>query len=80
MNDSNRSVSANADVAATLPLANGRLRRLFKTSYAGEPFQALGAKLAHEAVHQDKDDNQNQEVVANTIETMVRGILKLTIV
>ena len=44
---------------------------MFKTSYAGEPFQALSAKLAHEGVHQDKDDNQNEEIAANTIETMV---------
>jgi hypothetical protein len=69
--DFSTDVSASADVAETLVLVNGRLRTLFKTSYAGEPFEALSAKIAHEAIHQDKDDNLNEEVVANTIETMV---------
>jgi len=69
--DFSTDVAANAEVAETLVLSNGRLRTLFKTSYAGEPFQALSAKLAHESVHQDSDDNQNEEVVANTVETMV---------
>ena len=69
--DFSTDVSPTAEVAETLVLDNGRLRTLFKTSYAGEPFQALGAKLAHEGVHQDKDDNQNEEIVANAIETMV---------
>jgi hypothetical protein len=56
----------------------GRLRTVFKPSFAGEPFQALGAILAHEALHQDLvgatpnlPNGQNEEIFTNVVETMV---------
>lgn len=56
----------------------GRLRTLYKTSFQGESFIALSANLAHEAVHQDivgstedLPDGQNEEIFANTIDTIV---------
>lgn len=69
--DFSTDVSPKAEVAETLVLSDGRLRTLFKTSYAGDNFVALGAKLAHEACHQDSDDNLNEEAVVNSIETIV---------
>jgi hypothetical protein len=70
--DFSTEVSNNAEVAETLVVNNGtRLRTLFKTTYAGEPFQALSAWVAHEALHQDTTDGQNEAIVTNIVETMV---------
>lgn len=69
--DFSTDVGPSAEVAETLVLVNGRLRTLFKTSYAGEPFQALSTWIAHEALHQDADAGQNEAIATNVVETMV---------
>jgi hypothetical protein len=50
---------------------DGRLRTIFRPEYDGEPFQVLSAWVAHEALHQDNDFKLQEEVIANTIGTMV---------
>jgi hypothetical protein len=64
-------VSGSAEIAETTRTSTNRLRTLFKTQYVGEPFQVLGAKLAHEAMHQDLVDGVKEEQYVNTVETMV---------
>lgn len=73
-------VSSSAPIAETKGNpTSGRLRTLLKTSFRGEPFQALGAILAHEALHQDAvasassalPNGQNEEIFANVVETLV---------
>jgi len=64
-------VSSSSEFAETKTTSTGRLRTLFRLKYQGEPFQALGAKLAHEAMHQDGDDGVKEEEFVNTVETMV---------
>src|SRR5439155_21699656 len=45
---------ATVEVAKTTPRpSDGRLRTVFKPNFQGEPFQALSAWVAHEALHQD---------------------------
>ena len=60
-----------AEVAETVANTSGRLRTHVKTKYAGEPFQALSAVLAHEVLHQDRQTSRQEEVIANSIETLV---------
>ena len=60
-----------AEVAETVPNNEGRLRTHVKTKYAGEPFQALSAVLAHEVLHQDEQTSRQEEIVANSVETFV---------
>jgi hypothetical protein len=59
------------DIAQTFVLDNGRLRTLFKTAYIGEPFQALGARIAREALQQDEASGQQESIVGSAIETVV---------
>ncbi len=63
--------SPQAEVAETKANGVGRLRTILKPQFAGEPFQVLGAYLAHEALHQDADDGQQEEIVANTVENFI---------
>ena len=65
------SANVSQDVAQTFVLDNGRLRTLFKNFYTAEPFQALSARVAHEAVHQDTAIGQQEEIGAGAIETFV---------
>jgi hypothetical protein len=69
--DSN--VAGTVEVAETTLNSIGRLRTKFRTQYAGEPFQALSAALAHEILHQDGPgtDGQPEEIMANMVQTMV---------
>ena len=69
--DFSTDVAANAEVAETLVLDNGRLATLQSRPATPASLPGAGHKLAHEGIHQDKDNNQNEEIVANTIETMV---------
>lgn len=78
--DFSTEVSQSAPIAETKGNpATGRLRTLFKTQFQGEPFQVLSVILAHEALHQDAvsgsttslPDSQNEEIFANTVETMI---------
>jgi len=68
--DFSAEVSPSAVVAET-KAKDGRLRTLFKTQYRGEPFQVLSGYLAHEALHQDQNAGQNEEIIANIVETYV---------
>ena len=63
--------SPQAEVAETKANGVGRLRTILKPQFAGEPFQVLGAYLGHEALHQDADDGQQEEIIANTVENFV---------
>lgn len=78
--DFSTDVTGSATIAETKANpTTGRLRTLFKTTYRGEPFQVLSAMMAHEAVHQDipdtvspdLPDSINEEIFANTVETIV---------
>lgn len=69
--DFSNEVSPSAVVAETKVNDAGRLRTLIKPSFAGEPFQALSAIMAHEALHQDITNSQNEELFANVVETLV---------
>lgn len=69
--DFSSEVSNSAPVAETKVNNQGRLRTLIKPSFAGEPFQALGAVMAHEALHQDALNSQVEEVFTNVVETLV---------
>ena len=60
-----------AEVAETKANGVGRLRTILKPQFAGEPFQVLSAYLAHEALHQDADDGQQEEIIANSVENLV---------
>ncbi len=61
--------SNSARIAETTK-TNGRFKTIFNPNYAGEPFQILGAMLAHETTHVSSDfiNSQDEEVVANFIE------------
>jgi hypothetical protein len=59
------------DIAETFLLDNGRLRTLFKSAYTGEPFQALSARIAREALQQDEAFGQQEAIVGSAIETVV---------
>jgi hypothetical protein len=63
---------------STVPVAqtsvratDGRLRTIFKTEFRGEPFQALSAWLAHEAIHQDTSIGLQEEIAATVVETLI---------
>jgi len=61
-------VIADADIRES----DGRLRIRFHPDYAGEPFQALSAVLAHEVLHQDTDEGGvEEEVIGNAFENVV---------
>jgi len=70
--DFSSEVSGGAVVAETkVSATTGRLRTLFKTSLQGEPFQVLATFLAHEALHTDNPNSQNEEIFANYVQTSV---------
>jgi hypothetical protein len=69
--DFSNEVSASAPIAETKVNQNGRLRTLIKTSYQGESFIALSATMAHESLHQDAVNSQNEEIFTNVVETLV---------
>ena len=58
------------EVAETV-IDEGRLRTLVKNQFRGEFFTAYGALLAHEALHTDFVNTQQEEIITNTVETMV---------
>jgi hypothetical protein len=60
-----------AVIADTEETDTGRLRTRVKPQFAGEPFQALSAILAHEALHQDNSTGLKEELIATTFEAMV---------
>ncbi|HYO08208.1 MAG TPA: hypothetical protein VER17_04495, partial [Tepidisphaeraceae bacterium] len=51
--------------------SDGRLRTIFKPEFKGEPFQALSAWLAHEALHQDSAIGLQEEEFSTIVETLV---------
>jgi hypothetical protein len=67
--------SSNARIAETTKNTAGRFKTIFNPAYAGEPFQVLGAMLAHESTHVSTDsiNSQDEEVIANMIEIMVHA-------
>lgn len=74
-------VSSGTPVGETQLSAGGRLNLTINSAFAGEPFQVLSATLAHEAMHQDPANNtngdlpagQDEEIIANAVETVVYG-------
>ncbi len=69
------SISYDSALTDGAAVANGnssgqRLIRM-SNSYKGEPIEAVGAVLAHEVMHQDNVNGQQEEVVANTARAMV---------
>jgi hypothetical protein len=68
----NGQFSSSARIAETTKNAAGRFKTILGEDYKGEPFQALGAVLAHETTHVSSDsiNSQDEEVIANMIETM----------
>ena len=72
-------VSSGTPVGETQLSAGGRLNLTINSTFAGEPFQVLSATLAHEAMHQDPANNvngdlpagQDEEIIANAVETVV---------
>jgi hypothetical protein len=65
------SVNPNAEIAETTLTSGNRLRTLFKTDTPGESFVVLGAKLAHESMHQDTDDGVKEELYVNSVESYI---------
>src|SRR5439155_13446471 len=51
--------------------SDGRLRTVFLPTFQGEPFQALSAWVAHEALHQDNLFTLQEEVAAVTFGTLI---------
>ncbi|MGC4033333.1 MAG: hypothetical protein QM754_16700 [Tepidisphaeraceae bacterium] len=72
-------VSSGTPVGETKLSPGGRLNLTINSAFAGEPFQVLSATLAHEALHQDAANNsggdlpssQDEEIIANAVETIV---------
>ena len=64
-------VSSQAVVAETTVTDTGRLRTLVKTEFRSEPFQSLSAILAHEALHQDAGNTQEEELITNSVEVTI---------
>jgi hypothetical protein len=72
-------VSNGTPVGETSLSPGGRLSLIVNSVFAGEPFQVVSATLAHEALHQDAANNvngdlpsgQDEEIVANAVETVV---------
>lgn len=72
-------VSSGTPVGETQLSPGGRLSLTINNTFAGEPFQVLAATLAHEAMHQDPANNvngdlpagQDEEIIANAVETVV---------
>ncbi len=61
-------------VAQTVIASNGRLRTVIKAEFKGEPFQAVSAFLAHEALHQDTNTaSLYEEEMGNTAEILAYG-------
>ena len=65
--------SSGARISETTYTSTGRLKTTWNPAYAGESFVVLSGLAAHETVHEgtDKINSQDEEVVANAIETMV---------
>lgn len=68
---SNELFGQDALVAETSTNSNNKLRCVLNPRYIGESFVSLSAVMAHEVIHQDDADPQNEEVVANTVEAVV---------
>ena len=74
-------VSSGTPVGETSLSPGSRLSLNINSNFAGEPFQVLSATLAHEALHQDSTVNgggdvpntQDEEIITNTVETVVWG-------
>ena len=54
----------------SIRVSDGRLRAIFKTDFRGEPFQALSAWIAHEALHQDTQIGLQEEIIATAAATL----------
>lgn len=77
----NAAIGSSAPVGETKVSASNRLYTYIQPSMAGEPFQALGAVLAHEAMHQGTKDeadangvlpsSQDEEIVTAAVETTI---------
>jgi hypothetical protein len=68
-------IGAGAKDAELAYNTKGRLKLTFANDYAGEPFAALSGRIAHEALHDggaaSNVDSQDEEVVANFVESSV---------
>lgn len=79
-------VSSGTPVGETQLSPGGRLNLTINSTFAGEPFQVISATLAHEAMHQDPANNgngdlpagQDEEIIANAVETVVYAQQLLT--
>ena len=60
-------------VAETSYTGTGKLKFALNPAYAGESFVVLSGRMAHEVLHEgtDRTGSQDEEVVANEIETMI---------
>jgi len=76
----NAAIGASAPVGETKVSVSNRLYTYLQPSMAGEPFQVLGAVLAHEVFHQGVlseavggvlPSSQDEEIITNAVESIV---------